>query len=125
MSRRLLLGVVLAAYVASPVVAQESETTTRTSLIEQAQADKAAALQPYTPGAAEKYVNYAENYLKGESLHWHPFFDNAYAVVASPLAVNAALRHRQHPGHAGLHHVQGLHAGRGQFLAPGRCSVGD
>jgi hypothetical protein len=59
--------------------AQQSETTTRTSLINQAQADKEAALHPYQPGTAEKYLDYAENYLTKGQLHWHPFFNSAYA----------------------------------------------
>jgi len=78
-NRRDIAAGLLAAFLAARVSAQAPEPTTRTSLIEQAQADKAAALQPYTPGPAEKYVNYAEDYLKGGNLHWHPFFDNAYA----------------------------------------------
>jgi hypothetical protein len=74
-----LLGTFLIACLAAPAVAQDSATTTRTSLIEHAQAEKAAALHQYTPGAAETYLNYAENYLTKGQLHWHPFFDNAYA----------------------------------------------
>ena len=34
---------------------------------------------PYTPGAAEKYLDYAENYLLNGKLTWHPFFHSAYA----------------------------------------------
>jgi hypothetical protein len=74
-----LLGAVLIVWTAAPAVAQETEAITRTSLIERAQADKAATLHPYTPGAAEKYLDYAENYLTKGQLHWHPFFDSAYA----------------------------------------------
>ena len=70
---------VLASWQSAPASAQETETPTRTSLIEQAQAEKARALQPYTPGAAEKYLDYAENYLLNGKLTWHPFFHSAYA----------------------------------------------
>ncbi len=59
--------------------AQDSGTLTRTALIEQAQAEKAAKLQPYTPGAAEKWLDYAENYLLSGRLTWHPFFQSAYS----------------------------------------------
>ena len=59
--------------------AQASIEPTRTSLIEQAQAEKAAALHPYTPGAAEKYLDYAEDYLTNGRLTWHPFFQSAYS----------------------------------------------
>jgi hypothetical protein len=74
-----VLGAFLTAFVAAPAGAQESETATRASLIEQARAAKAAASQPYTPGTAEKYLDYAENFLKNGQLHWHPFFNSAYA----------------------------------------------
>ena len=48
-------------------------------MIEQAQAQKAAALRPYTPGAAEMYLDYAEDYLTNGRLTWHPFFHSAYS----------------------------------------------
>jgi hypothetical protein len=73
------VGPLLVACLAAPAAAQEPETTTRTSLIEGAQTEKAATVQPYEPGAAEKYLDYAENYLTQGKLHWHPFFDSAYA----------------------------------------------
>jgi hypothetical protein len=63
--------------VAAPAGAQAPEPATRTSLIERAQAEK--TVQPYKPGTAEKYLDYAENYLTSGQLHWHPFFDSAYA----------------------------------------------
>ena len=74
-----LIATFLVGCLTAPAVAQEADTTTRTSLIEHAQAEKAAALQPYTPGAAEKWLDYAENYLTSGQLHWHPFFTSAYA----------------------------------------------
>ena len=74
-----LLGTFLVVCLAAPAAAQEPETTTRTSVIEQEQAEKAAAVRPYKPGAVEKYLDYAQNYLTGGQLHWHPFFDSAYA----------------------------------------------
>src|SRR6185295_925210 len=77
--RLALLGAVLAFCLAAPAAAQEPETATRASLIEQARDEKAAALHPYKPGAAEKYLDYAQNYLTSGQLHWHPFFNSAYA----------------------------------------------
>ncbi len=74
-----LLGTFLVVSLATSAVAQEPETTTRTSLIEEAQAEKAATLQPYEPGRAEKYLGFAQNYLAGGQHHWHPFFTSAYA----------------------------------------------
>jgi len=77
--RLALLGAVLAFCLAAPAAAQEPEPATRASLIEQARDEKAAALHPYKPGAAEKYLDYAQNYLTSGQLHWHPFFNSAYA----------------------------------------------
>jgi len=74
-----LLGTFMVVCLAAPAGAQESETTTRTSLIEQAQADKVATVAPYKPGTAERYLDYAENYLTSGQLHWHPFFTSAYS----------------------------------------------
>ena len=71
-----LLGACLV-WRAAPAGAQQPEPATRTALIERAQAEKTAT--PYKPGAAEKYLDYAENYLTSGQLHWHPFFDSAYA----------------------------------------------
>ena len=71
-----LLGAFLIG-LAAPAGAQQPEPVTRTSLIERAQAEK--TIKPYVPGAAEKYLDYAQNYLLNGQLHWHPFFDSAYA----------------------------------------------
>ena len=49
-------------WVAGPALAQEPGPPTRTSLIEQAQAEKARQLNPTRRRAAEKYLDYAENY---------------------------------------------------------------
>ena len=74
-----VLSTLVIACLAAPAAAQQPDTTTRTSLIEQAQAEKAAVLQPYKPTAAEKYLDYAEAYLTSGKLHWHPYFTSAYA----------------------------------------------
>jgi hypothetical protein len=79
MMLRIPLGVLFVTFLATRASAQAPEPTTRTALIEQEQAEKAAALQPYTPGTAERIVNYAETYLTKGGSQWHPFFDNAYA----------------------------------------------
>ena len=69
----------LATCLAAPAAAQQPEPPTRIALIEQAQGEKAGALQPYKPGAAEKYLDYAENYFLTGQLTWHPFFHSAYS----------------------------------------------
>jgi Omp85 superfamily domain len=74
-----ILAFLFATCLAAPATAQQPAPATRTSLIEQAQGEKAAALQPYRPGAAEKYLDYAENYLLTGKLTWHPFFQSAYS----------------------------------------------
>ena len=66
--------------VASPamVTAQERTGTSRTALIEQAQAEKATKLHPYEPGKGEQIMDRVEDYLT-TGLTWHPFFVSAYA----------------------------------------------
>jgi hypothetical protein len=61
-----------------PVDAQEAEPTTRTALLEREQAQKAAQVEPYVPGTAERYLNRAETMLL-TGMHWHPFFESAYS----------------------------------------------
>jgi len=104
---------------AAPAGAQPPEPATRTALIERAQAEKTVA--PYQPGAAEKYLNYAEYYLTSGQLHWHPFFDSAYAGGGFTLGAG----YLQHVGSYNVHDLRGswtfsnykrLEAA---FLAPG------
>ena len=52
---------------------------TRTAEIEQAQAAKAAALHPFTPGRVEAALDRVEDLLVTGKIHVHPFFDSAYA----------------------------------------------
>ena len=66
----------LALLAAGPAAAQEA---TRTAQIEQAQAEKASKLTPPVPNAAEKYLDWAEEYLKYGGLTWHPFFQSPYS----------------------------------------------
>ena len=61
-----------------PARAQSDDQETRAALIERTQAEKSTHLQPYVPNKAEKYLDYAENYLT-TGMRWHPFFDSAYS----------------------------------------------
>jgi len=61
------------------VLAQDLAATSRAAVIEQAKAEKAAAAHPYEPNKAEAWVNRAEDILSSGGLHWHPFFESAYA----------------------------------------------
>ena len=74
-----LLVTVLAALVAAPAAAQGTEAPTRTAQIEQAQAEKAGQLKPPVPNAAEKYLDWAEDYLKYGGVTWHPYFKSPYS----------------------------------------------
>lgn len=64
---------------AAGVAAQEPETTTRQTLIEQGQSDKGASLSPFGPGKAERLINKAEDILVNQTIPWYPFFSSAYA----------------------------------------------
>jgi outer membrane protein assembly factor BamA len=59
--------------------AQAPPAESRTALIEQTQAEKATRVQPYVPSKAEKFVTKLEDQFLGGQLHWHPFFESAYA----------------------------------------------
>jgi hypothetical protein len=52
---------------------------TRTADLARAKAEKAKAVHPYEPGKAEKGLDRAEDLLLSGGLHWHPFFESAYA----------------------------------------------
>jgi hypothetical protein len=53
--------------------------TSRTAIIEQAQSAKAAQLHPYQPNRVEEILDGLERTLLTGEMHWHPFFDSAYA----------------------------------------------
>ena len=76
---RVALVTVLAALAAAPAAAQGTEGSTRTAQIEQAQAAKASQLKPHVPNAAEKYLDWAEDYLKHGGVTWHPYFRSPYS----------------------------------------------
>jgi Omp85 superfamily domain len=116
-----LVGTFLLACLAAPAVAQETDATTRASLIERARDEKAAALRPYKPGAAEKWLDYAQSYLTNGQLHWHPFFNSAYA--GGGFTVGGG--YLQHVGSYNILDFRGSITPSGykrveaQFLAPG------
>ena len=101
--KRLALAVILITFVGAllpgaPAAAQESAVSqapqepldqtsqpdqrdpqTRSGLIEQQEADKAATLAPAKPGKAEAYVaRISDAFLSGQ-MHWHAFWQNAYS----------------------------------------------
>jgi hypothetical protein len=67
------------AFLPSLVAAQDLATTSRTAVIEQAKAEKVATSRPYEPTKVEAAIDHAEDILRTGGLHWHPFFQSAYA----------------------------------------------
>jgi len=61
----------------SPASAQEPAT--RQEAIAQAEAEKARSMTPQKPNKAEAITAKIEGILQGNTMKWHPFFDNAYA----------------------------------------------
>src|SRR5690349_10341270 len=59
--------------------AAPAEPGTRTAQIEQAKKQKSTALVEYQPNKAEALIDRAEDLLLTGRVHWHPFFDSAYA----------------------------------------------
>jgi hypothetical protein len=51
----------------------------REAEIAQAKAEKAKETHPYVPSKAERLVDRAEDLFLSGELHWHPFFESAYA----------------------------------------------
>ena len=61
-----------------PAFAQSADDSSRQAVVEHAQAEKSAALRPYTPGTFERVSTRIENTLVNGTAKWHPFFQNAY-----------------------------------------------
>jgi hypothetical protein len=89
-SSRIIVFLVIVALAATTAAAQDvspqlqndqsaQPVASRTALIEQLQAEKAAALVPEKPGKAEAYVTQVSDIMLGGQMHWHAFFHNAYA----------------------------------------------
>jgi hypothetical protein len=64
-----------------PASAQDggAANDTRAAQIAAQEQEKAQNLQVYTPGKAEQWVKELEEQFLTGNMHWHPFFDNAYA----------------------------------------------
>ena len=87
---RLFTLVALAAAAATPVVAQETEATTREAAIAQEQAEKVKTLHPYVPGKIEGLLDRVDVFLAGGVPKWHPFFENAYSGGGFTLGLGYA-----------------------------------
>jgi hypothetical protein len=104
--------------VASPADAQQPAS--REAEISRAKAEKAKALQPYEPTRVETYLDRAEDLLLSGRLHWHPFFQSAYAGGGFTLGAG----YRRHVSSYNLFDVRGSWTPSGykrveaEFLAP-------
>src|SRR5215203_2080224 len=72
---RLLTTTLLSLATAVSAAAQQAEPATRQAAIEQEQAEKVKALQPYTPNKGERLANRIEEIMTRGVPKWHPFFD--------------------------------------------------
>jgi hypothetical protein len=68
----------VAVTMATPLYAQPAAGGREAEIVA-AQAAKSKDLKPYEVGAVEKWFNRAEDLALSGRLHWHPFFDSAYA----------------------------------------------
>src|SRR5699024_4572215 len=59
--------------------AAAQEPATRAETVERAQAAKSADIHPYQPGKAEACFDTVEDVFLSGRVHFHPFFDSAYA----------------------------------------------
>src|SRR5205085_2120820 len=59
--------------------AQESTDQTRTAVITKEQTEKAQTLHPYEPSRMEATIDHLEDLFVNGTVHWHPFFQSAYA----------------------------------------------
>jgi hypothetical protein len=65
--------------------AQAAEPSTRTGVLEHAQAEKAKTLTPQQPEKFERLTARAEAMLTRGGNHWYPFFENSYSGGGFPF----------------------------------------
>ncbi len=115
----LLFVTVVAAGSATAVGAQAPEPT-RQGVIEQEQAEKVRDLHPHQISAGERWMNKVEDITVNGGLHWHPFFESAYA--GGGFAFGAGYMH--HVSSYNLVDVRGSYTISGykraevEFIAP-------
>jgi Omp85 superfamily domain len=71
-----VIGAASTALAQSPEPTQEPET--RQTTIVSAAAEKAEDLHPYEVTIAEKVITRIERHFTDQTIHWHPFLENAY-----------------------------------------------
>jgi Omp85 superfamily domain len=111
---------VLAAMAGMAPVAAAQEPATRAALIEQEEAAKVPTLRPYEPNSGERWAQKAQDILVGGGLHWHPFFENAYA--GGGFTLGAGYMNHVSPYNLidvrGSYTVSGYKRAEAEFLAP-------
>jgi hypothetical protein len=73
--------------VARPAAAQEADSQTRRTVIEEAQADKVKILEPYTQTSFEHLMTRVQDILEYRTVTWHPFFQSAAHGSGLPVGV--------------------------------------
>src|SRR4030095_1942554 len=110
------MAVIVSAFAATTARAQD----TREVEIAKAKAEKAKPLHPSAPSKAETYIDRAENLLLTGGLHWHPFFNSAYA--GGGFTLGAGYRRFVSPYNTvdlrGSMPLSGYKRLEGEFLAP-------
>lgn len=119
--RALAVAVWLAlAVLPSLAEAQDPAPTSRTAAIEQAKAEKAATSRPYEPNRLESAIGRAEDIFLSGRLHWHPFFESAYA--GGGVTLGAGYRRFVSPNNTidlrGSLTLSGYKRIEAEFLAP-------
>jgi hypothetical protein len=71
-----VIGTASTALAQSPEPAQDPET--RQATVEKAVDEKAKDLHPYPVTTAEKVITRIEKHFTNQTIHWHPFLENAY-----------------------------------------------
>jgi hypothetical protein len=114
---------VLIAFGACAAFAQDGaaqQPASRTAVIEQAQAEKAADLHPFTPSRLEAFVDNLEQAMLTDSIRVHPYFESAYAGGGFTIG----LGYRRHVSAYNLVDVRGSFTLKGYkrveaaFIAP-------
>ena len=94
--------------------------SSRTAVIEQAQAEKATELKPFEPTGAERLVNTLEEAILADSIRIHPYFESAYAGGGFTMGVG----YRRHVSAYNLVDIRGSFTVKGYkrveaaFMAP-------
>jgi hypothetical protein len=115
-----MTAALLVAALASPASAQTQDTTSRQAILEQAQAEKSAALSPYVPNTFERVTTRLENSFVNGTTKWHPFLVNAYR--GGGFALGAGYLQHVSPYSSvdvrGSYSIRGYKLAEAEFVSP-------